>query len=26
MWMDHGRPEMLGDPEEVVAAYREWSG
>jgi ABC-2 type transport system ATP-binding protein len=25
LWMDHGRPMMLGDPKEVVAAYREWS-
>jgi ABC-2 type transport system ATP-binding protein len=25
MWMDHGRAKMIGDPAEVVAAYREWS-
>jgi ABC-2 type transport system ATP-binding protein len=26
LWLDHGAPMMLGDPKEVVAAYREWSG
>jgi ABC-2 type transport system ATP-binding protein len=25
MWMDHGAARMLGDPKEVVEAYREWS-
>ncbi|HSM01045.1 MAG TPA: ABC transporter ATP-binding protein [Acidimicrobiia bacterium] len=25
MWMDHGGAKMIGDPQEVVAAYQEWS-
>ena len=25
MWMDHGRPKMIGRPGDVVDAYREWS-
>ena len=25
MWMDHGRPKMVGTPADVVDAYRDWS-
>ncbi|MCR5742139.1 MAG: ABC transporter ATP-binding protein [Lachnospiraceae bacterium] len=24
VWLDHGRVKMIGEPEEVCAAYREW--
>jgi ABC-2 type transport system ATP-binding protein len=25
LWLDHGSPMMVGDPDKVVAAYQEWS-
>ncbi|MEX2322689.1 MAG: ABC transporter ATP-binding protein [Acidimicrobiia bacterium] len=25
LWLDHGSPMMVGDPDKVIAAYREWS-
>lgn len=25
LWLDHGTPRMLGDPDAVVSAYRSWS-
>ena len=25
MWMDHGAPKMIGNPTDVVSAYRTWS-